>query len=88
MHALTSPDAAHSADRAARHGGHCPACASQRVVRLGMRLTDGTPVVFTSCRGCGQRFWDSPEGKLDVVDVLRRTRKPGVGRVPDRALAS
>lgn len=70
---------------AARTG--CPACGSARVSRLDLSLTDGTPVVFTTCRGCESRSYAGPDGDLAVLDVLTRTVKPGKGRLPERATA-
>lgn len=68
-------------------GVACPSCGSGRVIRLDLSLTDGTPVVFTSCRGCERRFYAGPDGDLAVGDVLARTVKPGKGSVPERAIA-
>ncbi len=65
----------------------CQACGSGRVLRLDLCLTDGTPVVFVSCRGCERRSYEGPDGGLDVGDVLARTVKPGKGRVPERQRA-
>ncbi|HEY5335421.1 MAG TPA: hypothetical protein VIJ71_05305 [Mycobacteriales bacterium] len=62
----------------------CPTCGSGRVICLDLTLTDGTPVVFLSCRGCERRAYFGPDGDLDVVDVLTRTVKPGKGSVPER----
>ncbi len=62
----------------------CPSCGSPRVLRLDLQLTDGTPVVFTSCRGCERRWYVGPDGDLAVGDVLARTVKPGKGSVPAR----
>ncbi|MGH3743945.1 MAG: hypothetical protein ACRDTP_03705 [Mycobacteriales bacterium] len=65
----------------------CPTCGSGRVICLDLTLTDGTPVVFVSCRGCERRAYFGPDGGLDVVDVLSRSVKPGKGSVPERARA-
>jgi uncharacterized protein (DUF983 family) len=53
----------------------CPACGSDRLTTLGMVLTDGTPVSFTSCRSCECRAWAHEGGALPLADVLLRTRK-------------
>jgi hypothetical protein len=53
----------------------CPACGSDRLTTLGMVLTDGTPVSFTSCRNCECRAWAHEGGALPLSDVLLRTRK-------------
>jgi hypothetical protein len=63
----------------------CPSCGSGRVIRLDLHLTDGTPVVFTSCRGCESRWYVGPDGDLAVGDVLARSVKPGKGSVPARS---
>jgi hypothetical protein len=71
-----------SAAPATASSAGCPACGSGRVIRLDLALTDGTPVVFTSCRGCERRSYSGPDG-----DVLARTVKPGKGSIPGRQLA-
>jgi hypothetical protein len=53
----------------------CPACGSDRLTTLGMVLTDGTPVSFTSCRNCECRAWAHEGSALPLSDVLLRTRK-------------
>lgn len=68
-----------------RLGSGCPTCGSARISRLDLSLTDGTPVVFTTCRGCESRSYAGPDGHLAVRDVLARTVKPGKGSVPARA---
>jgi hypothetical protein len=67
--------------------GACTTCGSGRVIALDLQLTDGTPVVFVSCRGCETRSYVGPDGDLEVRDVLARSVKPGKGSVPARALA-
>jgi len=60
-----------------RERGSCAVCASPRVTRLGMSLTDGTVVDFVSCHRCEHRAWSAPDGSpLSVEAVLARTRKP------------
>lgn len=54
----------------------CAVCGSSRVTHLAMNLTDGTPVVFTSCHHCESRRWEHDGETLSVTDVLERTRKP------------
>ncbi len=58
-----------------RHGQACRNCGSERVTRLVMRLTDGTPVDFTSCHVCETRVWEHEGQALEVDSVLERTRK-------------
>ena len=54
----------------------CRRCASTRVTRLAMHLTDGTPVIFVSCHRCEGRSWEHDGMEISVADVLDRTRKP------------
>ncbi len=54
----------------------CDACGSSRVTRLAMHLTDGTPVVFTSCHRCEVRRWEHDGSAMSMQDVLDHTRKP------------
>jgi hypothetical protein len=64
--------------RGARDGVICRACGSERVTRLSMALTDGSPVEFTSCHRCEHRTWQEPgtSGReLPVQRVLDKTRK-------------
>lgn len=53
----------------------CRRCGSNRVTRLAMHLTDGTPVVFVSCHRCEERSWEHDGMELTRDDVLARTRK-------------
>jgi DNA-directed RNA polymerase subunit RPC12/RpoP len=53
----------------------CPACGSRRLMQIAMTLTDGTPVRFTSCRGCEHRSWTQAEGILPVESVLTKATK-------------
>ncbi|MFL6100896.1 MAG: hypothetical protein ACJ71T_13190 [Actinomycetales bacterium] len=59
-----------------RHGAVCSECGSARVTRLAMRLTDGTPVQFTSCHRCDHRTWESDGAELTRDLVLSRAQKP------------
>jgi hypothetical protein len=61
--------------RAHRTGAACRDCGSEHVTRLSMSLTDGTPVVFTSCHQCEHRTWSHQDDELSVAGVLERTRK-------------
>ena len=47
-----------------RHGVLCVECGSTRVTRLAMKLTDGTPVQFTSCHQCDHRTWEADGAEL------------------------
>lgn len=62
--------------------GRCRHCGSSRLTQLGLTLTDGTEVLFASCRDCERRAWTAAHGDLGVLDVLSRTVKPGAGHVP------
>jgi hypothetical protein len=59
-----------------RHGAVCVECGSPRVTRLSLKLTDGTPVQFTSCHQCDHRTWESEGGELTRDHVLERSQKP------------
>jgi hypothetical protein len=61
----------------ARAGASCRACGSDRVTRIAMNLTDGSPVEFTSCHRCEHRTWaeQGSTGALPVDRVLDKTRK-------------
>lgn len=61
----------------AREGATCTACGSDRVTRIAMSLTDGSPVQFTSCHRCEHRTWEE-QGAAAVIPVQRvldRARK-------------
>jgi len=62
----------------ARHGDSecCAACASTRVTRLTMTLTDGTPVDFTSCHACEHKTWRRDGQRLELGTVLAKATKP------------
>lgn len=62
--------------RADRGGETCRSCGSDRVTRITMNLTDGSPVAFTSCRSCDHRSWEEDGTVLPVSSVLDKTRKP------------
>ena len=53
----------------------CDTCGSSRVTRLAIHLTDGTPVLFTSCHHCEVRRWEHHGSEMSVQDVLDHTRK-------------
>ncbi len=62
----------------ARGGAACRACGSERVTRIAMALTDGSPVQFTSCHRCEHRTWEEQGSRtavLPVHRVLDKTRK-------------
>ncbi|MGH8937820.1 MAG: hypothetical protein ACRDV2_00535 [Actinomycetes bacterium] len=61
--------------RGARAGAHCRACGSDRVTRIAMSLTDGSPVQFTSCHRCEHRTWEEHGASLPVARVLDKSRK-------------
>jgi hypothetical protein len=58
-----------------RPGVSCAECGSERVTRLSMKLTDGTPVQFTSCHQCAHRSWESDGATLTRDHVLARSQK-------------
>lgn len=62
----------------ARAGAECRACGSERVTRIAMALTDGSPVQFTSCHHCEHRTWEEQGSASEVIPVHRvldRARK-------------
>jgi hypothetical protein len=64
------------AEPALTRGVACSGCGSDRVTRISMTLTDGTPVDFTSCHVCEHRTWQESAGDTLALDgVLQRTRK-------------
>ena len=55
----------------ARRGATCRACGSERVTRIAMNLTDGSPVEFTSCHHCEHRTW-AEQGSAQALPVDQR----------------
>jgi hypothetical protein len=60
----------------------CAHCASNRVIRITMTLTDGSPVDFASCLRCERKTWTQGGSDLSVTDVLKKATKPGAARSP------
>ena len=74
--ALISDDNGLRAEPSFTRGLACEGCGSDRITRISMTLTDGTPVDFTSCHVCEHRTWRESAGDVLALDgVLRRTRK-------------
>jgi hypothetical protein len=63
------------AHRGARGEVRCRLCDSERVTRIAMELTDGTPVDFTSCLECEHRTWEHHGEVLSVDHVLAKARR-------------
>lgn len=59
----------------ARDGARCQQCASERVTRISMELTDGSEVDFTHCLECEHRSWQQGDEVLSVDHVLARAQK-------------
>lgn len=63
----------------ARSGRVCEVCGDERLTEIGMTLTDGTAVHFTSCHRCETKSWrrDADGGLLDLdfETVIGHTRK-------------
>ncbi|HVE74010.1 MAG TPA: hypothetical protein VNA30_02830 [Mycobacteriales bacterium] len=53
----------------------CSSCASTRVTRIAMTLTDGSPVDFVSCHACEVRSWTLHGKELDITTVLGKAKK-------------
>lgn len=55
----------------------CSKCASARLTRISMGLTDGRTVTLSSCRECEHRdWWDAAGGRIPLADVLGGARRP------------
>ncbi len=54
----------------------CEACSSDRVTRLSMTLTDGSPVDFTSCHRCEHKTWRASGAAVELTSVLTKATKP------------
>lgn len=54
----------------------CATCASTRVMKITMTLTDGSVVDFVSCHRCETRTWSQEGSDLGVAEVLDKARKP------------
>ena len=61
--------------RSTAEPGACPACGGDQLTSLGITLTDGTAVRFSSCRRCEHRRWETEDGELSITDVLAHTRR-------------
>ena len=53
----------------------CDRCASHRVTRITMTLTDGSVVDFSSCHACETKTWTESGTGLDVSTVLEKAKK-------------
>ena len=54
----------------------CPVCGCARLTRIGLVLTDGSPVDFTSCHKCEHKSWVHEGTDLPIDTVLAKARKP------------
>jgi uncharacterized protein (DUF983 family) len=54
----------------------CPVCGGTRLTRIGLVLTDGSPVDFTSCHHCEHKSWVHEGTDLPIDSVLSKARKP------------
>ena len=54
----------------------CPVCDGTRLTRIGLVLTDGSPVDFTSCHNCEHKSWVHEGTDLPIDTVLLKARKP------------
>jgi uncharacterized protein (DUF983 family) len=53
----------------------CPECGGSRLTRIGLVLTDGSPVDFTSCHNCEHKSWVHEGTDLPIDSVLDKARK-------------
>jgi hypothetical protein len=60
----------------ARPGAPCSACGSDRVTRIAMTLTDGSPVDFAHCLHCEHRAWEQAGTPITLAGVLTKATKP------------
>jgi len=56
-------------------GTQCAACGSTRVTSIGMKLTDGSEVRFTSCHTCEHKSWVQDGTSLPLDTVISKTAK-------------
>jgi len=56
-------------------GTLCSACGSARVTSIGMKLTDGSEVRFTSCHTCEHKSWVQDGKSLPLDTVISKTTK-------------
>jgi hypothetical protein len=54
----------------------CPVCDGTRLTRIGLVLTDGSPVDFMSCHHCEHKAWVHEGTDLPIDTVLAKARKP------------
>jgi ribosomal protein L37AE/L43A len=65
-----------SLTQAGSRAGHaCTECGSDRVTRIAMTLTDGSPVDFAHCLNCEHRSWEQAGKALSLTRVLNKARK-------------
>ncbi len=62
------------------HAGHtpavaCPECGGSRLTEIGMTLTDGSQVRFSSCHRCETRYWREAGSELALDMVMDKARK-------------
>lgn len=53
----------------------CPDCGSGDSIEIELRLPDDSLVRFYSCHRCEAKWWDSPDGRLGLDEVLELARK-------------
>ncbi len=53
----------------------CPKCAVRDVIRIELRLPDGTEVHFCSCHKCEAKWWDRDGESLALEQVLELARR-------------
>jgi len=53
-------------------GLSCPGCGGERMTRILLTLTDGTPVDVAFCQSCDYRVWRATDGTLELDGVRVR----------------
>jgi len=67
-------------DPSLANGLSCPGCGGERMTRILLTLTDGTPVDVAFCQSCDYRAWRATDGTLELDGVrvrLTEQQRPG-----------
>ena len=56
-------------DPSLANGLSCPGCGGERMTRILLTLTDGTPVDVAFCQSCDYRVWHATDGTLELDGV-------------------
>lgn len=53
----------------------CPSCSQNDVLEIQHVLPDGTEVIFYSCHGCEEKWWNKEGVDIDLIQVLEIVRQ-------------